>query len=321
MSAYSERMFAGLLGTQRFLMSVGVSRVVRKIPLAYSAYASLYQRWAPRHDVFVESHGQKLFVSPEDMGMARAFLLARGRWEELETRIFSSFLKEGMTFVDVGANIGYYTLLAARLVGSKGQVFAFEPCPDNFRLLERNVKSNGHTNVTLVPKAVSDRSGWATLQLDRSSSGGHTLSNFRAGARSIAVETVSLDDYFTGKTWSIDLVKTDAEGADPAVFQGMRQIVERNPRLVFFTEFFPRAIHGMGFLPESYLRELADRGLQVYFIDEDSGRIEPLEADRISRFIAPLMRRGTTRDVLNLLCMRDFPVHVEAAAGQAGDVP
>jgi FkbM family methyltransferase len=320
MSAYSERMFAGLLGTQRLLMSVGVSRVVRKIPWAYFAYASLYQRWAPRHDVFVKSHGQKLFVSPEDMGMARAFLLSRGRWEELETRIFSSFLKEGMTIVDVGAHIGYYTLLAARLVGSKGHVFAFEPCPDNFRLLERNVKSNGHANVTLVPKAVSNRSGWATLQLDRLSSGGHSLCNFRGGARSIAVETVSLDEYFNGKSCSIDLVKTDAEGADPAVFQGMRRIVQRNPRLVYFTEFFPRAIHGMGFLPENYLRELAEVGLQVYFIDEDSGRIEPVEADGISRFIAPLMRRGATHDVLNLLCMRDFPARIDEAAAQAGDI-
>lgn len=303
MSAYTDRMFAGLLGTQRLLMAAGVSRVIRRFPLAYSTYTALYQRWAPRRDVFVESHGHKLFVHPEDMGMARAFLLQRGQWEDAETRVLSSFLKEGMTFVDVGANLGYYTLLAARLVGSSGHVFSFEPFPANFQLLERNVNSNGYGNVTLIPKAVSDRSGKATLQIDSNSSGGHSLSHLRGGTRSISIETVTLDDYFTGNATSIDVVKTDTEGADPAVFRGMTGILRRHPNLVLFTEFFPRAIQAMGYAPEGYLRDLASCGLQIHSIDEQSGQVELLNANRIAEFIAPLTRKNTKCDVTNLVCM------------------
>lgn len=304
MNAYREKLFGGLLGTQRFLMSLGVSRAIRSLPLAYSAYRYLYKRWAPSHHLVVESHGQKLIVDPADMGMGRAFLLAHGDWEEAETRIFCSSLKPGMTFVDVGANIGYYTLLAARLVGSHGRVFAFEPCPNNFQLLEGSVRANGHTNVTLVRKAVSDRSGSATLRLDESSSGGHSLSAFRDGARSVTVETVSLDEYFAGDAGAIDVIKTDTEGADPAVFRGVRGIVERNPGMVLFTEFFPRAIQGMGHLPEDYLRDLSLCGLRVYFIDDDSGQMEPLEAERAAPFIAALLDEGARRNVLNLVCAR-----------------
>jgi FkbM family methyltransferase len=319
MSAHGEKLFGGLLRTQRFLMSLGVSRAIRSLPLAYSAYSYLYKRWAPGHHLVVESHGQKLLVDPADMGMGRAFLLSHGDWEEAETRIFRSSLKPGMTFVDVGANIGYYTLLAARLVGNHGRVFAFEPCPDNFQLLERNVQANGHTNVTLVRKAVSDRSGSATLRLDGSSSGGHSLSGFRRGGRSVTVETVSLDEYFAGDAAGVDVIKTDTEGADPVVFRGMRGMVERNPGLVLFTEFFPRAIQGMGHLPEDYLRDLSASGLCVYFIDEDREKVEPLEAERVAPFIAALLDAGSRRDVLNLVCARQSLQGFASGAPQSGE--
>jgi FkbM family methyltransferase len=320
MGAHTKGLFRGLLGMQRFLMSIGVSRAIRGLPLAYPAYTYLYRRWAPRDNVAVESHGQKLFIDPADMGMARAFLLSHGDWEEAESRIFSSSLKPGMTFVDVGANIGYYTLLAARLVGSQGRVFAFEPCPENFQLLQRSVQANGHTNVTLVPKAVSDRSGPAILQLDRNSSGGHSLSGFRGGARSIAVETISLDEYFASYAGSIDVVKTDTEGADPAVFRGMHGLLERNPSLVLFTEFYPRAMQGMGYVPDDYLRDLAACGLRVYSIDEDTGETAPLESARVSQFIAPLLQKGARRDVLNLMCIRDTRAAMARHAAQGSAV-
>lgn len=320
MSTHTKNLFRGLLGTQRFLMSIGASRVIRILPFAYSAYTYLYRRWAPSDNVVVESHGQKLFINPGDMGMGRAFLLSHGDWEETESRIFSSSLKPGMTFVDVGANIGYYTLLAARLVGSQGRVFAFEPCPGNFQLLQRSVRANGHTNVTLVPKAVSDHSGLAILQLDQNSSGGHSLSGFRGGARSIDVETISLDEYFAGYAGAIDVVKTDTEGADPAVFRGMRGLLERNPGLVLFTEFYPRAIQGMGYLPEGYLRDLTACGLCVYSIDEDSGEIEPLESARVSQFIASLLQKGARRDVLNLMCTRYTSAAMARHAAQGSTV-
>ena len=80
-----------------------------------------------------------------------------------------------MTAVDVGANLGYYTLLFAELVGPKGQVYAFEPVPYNASLLNRSVRANGYTNVIAVAKAVSNATGATTLHLNAGNFGNHTI--------------------------------------------------------------------------------------------------------------------------------------------------
>jgi FkbM family methyltransferase len=304
MAATNRAVFSTLLRTQQLLMSLGVSRIVRKIPFAYPAYSYLYRHCAPRGQVCVEAEGHKLFLDPQDMGMARTFLLFNGRWEETETRLFSSLVKEGMTVVDIGANVGYYTLLAARLAGPQGKVYAFEPNPQNFALLSRNVEANGYRNVVLVPKAVSDQSGTAALRIDRASSGGHSLSAFRGGADTVQVGTVSLDDYFAGDRTVIDVLKMDAEGAEMAIFSGMQQVLARNPDITLLTEFFPRAIRGFGCSPEEYIKQLAGDGFRIYPIDEDRGEVESLDPARVSELIEPLTRNGATKDVLNLLCLR-----------------
>jgi FkbM family methyltransferase len=304
MAAATQGMFSTLLRTQQLLMGLGVSRILRKIPLAYPAYAFLYRHWAPRGELCVEAHGHKLFLDPRDMGMARAFLLFRGLWEETETSLFCSLVKEGMTVVDVGANVGYYTLLAARLVGKSGRVFAFEPSSENFALLKRNVEANGYDNVVLVSKAVSDSTGTATLRLDRSSSGGHSLSDFRGAADTVEVETVSLDEYFAGRDDRIDLIKVDAEGAEMAIFHGMQKVLARSPHIVLLTELFPRAIRSFGHRPEDYVHQLAGCGFQIHPIDEDSGNVGTLDPNRASELIEPLVARRARKDVLNLLCLK-----------------
>jgi FkbM family methyltransferase len=304
MPATNRAMFSTLLRAQQILMALGVARALRRIPGAYPAYSFLYRHWAPRGQVCVEAQGHKLFLDPRDMGMARAFLLFSGRWEETETRLFSSLVKEGMTVVDIGANIGYYTLLAARLVGPEGRVHAFEPSPENFALLSRNVDVNGYKNVVLIPKAVSDRSGTATLRIDRASSGGHSLSNFRGGADSIEVETISLDDYFANGTETVGVLKMDAEGAEVAILDGMSALLTRNPNLTLLTEFFPRAVQGLGYVPEDYIRELARSGFRIYPIDEDRGKVDSLDVEHVSDLIDSLTRKNAKKDVLNLLCLR-----------------
>lgn len=304
MNTTNRTVFSTLLRIQQLLMAMGLSRLVRKIPFAYSAYTYVYRLCAPRGLVCVEAEGHKLFLDPQDMGMARAFLLFRGRWEETETRMFCALVKEGMTVVDIGANVGYYTLLAARLVGPRGKVFAFEPNPENFALLSRNVEANGYQNVFLVSKAASGQSGTAALRIDRNSSGGHSLSAFRGAADTVQVETVSLDDYFAGEYPSIDVLKMDAEGAEMAILSGMQKVLAHNPNLILLTEFFPRAMRGFGHQPEEYIGQLLRSGFQVHPIDEDRGEVKSLDPSCVSELINPLTKAGASKDVLNLLCLR-----------------
>jgi len=92
--------------------------------------------------------GLKIFAKSKS-GIAK-FLEIKGSYEEETTKLFTEILKEGMTVLDIGANIGYFSLIASRLVGDKGKVFAFEPYHETFSLLQKNIEANGFNNVIPV---------------------------------------------------------------------------------------------------------------------------------------------------------------------------
>ncbi len=107
-------------------------------------------------------------LDPEDRVMTE-YILRFGEWERAETATIRSLLRPGDTFIDVGANFGWYTVIASDVVGNDGRVIAFEPAPAALALLRHNIQANGCENVTLEPEALSDRVG--TLQLHRRAGG------------------------------------------------------------------------------------------------------------------------------------------------------
>ena len=112
-------------------------------------------------DVEVMVEGHKMFLDSVDT----FHLCTNGYHEPIETDLIKKHVKRGDVVLDLGANIGYFTLILPRLVGEEGKVFAFEPDPENFALLKKNVEINSYQNVVLVQKAVSNRNGKATLYL------------------------------------------------------------------------------------------------------------------------------------------------------------
>ena len=104
---------------------------------------------------FVEIEGRQMFLDSND-----SLRLSINRvYEPSETKTIKTHVKKGDVVLDIGANIGYYTLIFAELVGEKGKVYAFEPDPTNFDLLRKNVEINGYRNITLIQKAVSNKNG------------------------------------------------------------------------------------------------------------------------------------------------------------------
>ena len=97
------------------------------------------------------------------------------KYERATTDLLKDLLHPGMIFVDVGANIGYFSLLAANLVGTEGTVYAFEPEPGNHELLRKNIELNSYSNIVMIQKAVSNKSGSAPLFLSALDSGSHSL--------------------------------------------------------------------------------------------------------------------------------------------------
>jgi FkbM family methyltransferase len=202
-------------------------------------------------------------------------------YEPFETALFKKEIKAGQTVLDIGANIGYYALIAAKLVGPRGKVYAFEPDPDNFSLLKKNVKTNGYTNVVLVNQAVSDKTQTAKLFLNKTNKGDHRLYDSKDGRRSILVQTVKLDDFFKKLDKKIHFIKMDIQGSEARALNGMKGLIRRNPSLKLVTEFSPGSLKLNGQNPQKYLKTLAQWGFKLREIVEKEGILRPANSKRL----------------------------------------
>ena len=149
------------------------------------------------------------------------------RFEEAEWRFVRSFLRKGMTFVDIGAHHGFYTILAAKAVGSEGCVIAFEPSPRERRRLVANLRLNRCKKVKVEPFAASGEEGEAPFFVV---GGRQTAFNslrppaVSAPTQKIMVKTLTLDDYLENhRVQRLDFVKIDAEGAELEILMGAQK--------------------------------------------------------------------------------------------------
>jgi len=154
-----------------------------------------------------------------------------GFFEEGLTRIFLEHVKPGMTVFDVGAHVGYFTLLASRLVGDAGQVHSFEPTPGTFELLRGNAagKSNVRLNQTAVfsEEATLNLTGYEQFPSYNTLGRGNVADQDEQGLKrtTFSVRATSLDDYVAATGAKPDLVKLDAEGAEEHIFKGMTRLL------------------------------------------------------------------------------------------------
>ena len=231
------------------------------------ALARLGLRLLPPPDRETEillSDGQRLAIPPR-------YPPFRG----LATRVFerdvvaylSSVLKAGMTFVDLGANIGYYTLLASRLVGPCGIVYAFEPDALMFDYLTRNIATNRCRNVIATDVAVTDRNGTAAFVSSESVRG--WIAVVPTGVRTSLVRTVTLDAFLAARGWPpVHLIKLDVEGSEKFVLEGMREVCARNPGLQLIMEYNLSTMHRAGVTPEVLGKTLGALGFATGYVIE-----------------------------------------------------
>lgn len=220
--------------------------------------------------------GHLMYVQTTDLSLA-PWIMLNGVWEEACTEIFCDVVRPGMTVVEVGANIGYFTLLAADCVGPNGCVHAFEPDPQNFELLRDNVEVNGFTGrVTLHREALSDHAGRATFYSTTKHRGNGSLIERldQLGDNSgevvpFDVDVATLDAFALGP---IDVLKIDAEGSEPFVFRGGRETIERSPNVTAIVEYWPKFFAKAGEDAAEFLREREREGFSLARI---AGRKDP----------------------------------------------
>jgi FkbM family methyltransferase len=273
-----------------------LSRVAKKFPFVFREIATqsirgflppIHKHWwfrAQAADLFGDSgfpmrYGScRLYIPPE---LHSVYLNYFDMWdhEPLTSRVFTKTLRSGDVVVDVGANIGYFTLLSASMVGPKGRVHAVECSPDTLAVLKNNIQKNHLHNVEVYPVAASNERG--TLNLNVTAIGLSWLvphdkwPGSKASPRTVSVPAVPLDEIIQSP---VHFVKIDAEGADLDVLKGMKRILTENPRISVIVEWAPPLLAAAGQDPLELPRWLQEAGFRnICVLDEQLQRQRSFE--------------------------------------------
>ena len=185
-------------------------------------------------------------------------IYANGAYEPLESELAAAILREGDTFIDIGANIGYFTAIGSEAVGQTGGVHAFEPGGATFAALSKTIGALGLRNVTARNAAVAESSGmvdfWVSDSGRDAQQGMLRTGGLCGDCHSVGVEAVRLDDYV--RTWNFErrstlrLVKCDVEGAEVRVLRGAGGILALDSAPVWLIEHNRAALREHGFSSE-----------------------------------------------------------------------
>lgn len=209
--------------------------------------------------------GAKMLVDTRDAAIA-PWLVLDGLWEPHVTAWMQSTLSPGKVFVDVGANVGYFTLLGAQLVGPGGLVVAVEAHPELAGILQRNVVINGHHGyVTTHHRAAWSENTELEFNVRQHFAGNSSVGRLDAPGRemlgdterAVKVQAVRLDDLLAGLPRPVDVIKIDVEGAEVHAFAGLQRTLSANPGIVVMFEWARAQIESVGDTPAK-LAELVD---------------------------------------------------------------
>ncbi len=220
----------------------------------------------------------KLYVSARDNAVGQALAQGAAAYEPHVRQVLTRLLQPGDTFLDIGANIGYFSMLAAQLVGDHGRVISIEPNPENCLLIRSSLAANGFRHVEVYPYAAGSAPAMFMLEVEGSNGRLVPLEGRPAMSRlRFLVPVAPLDSLLTDLP-RLDVIKIDIEGAEPMAFDGLRTTLQRH-RPMIISEFSPMMLRATAAVePQVYLKLLSDLGYQLAVIHED-GSTAPLSAD------------------------------------------
>jgi len=265
-----------------------------KIPLPKNILIPLINILRPN---FTLIDNFKLYIDKSDRIVSEKLLVYK-KWEEYETKIFKENLKTGDTVLDIGAHIGYYTLIASNKVGKRGKVYAFEPDPKNFKLLKKNISENGCSNVALINSAVTLKGGQIKLFLNKENKGDHRAYDSKDGRESISINSMKLDEYFKNNK-KVDVIKMDIQGGEFKALKGGLNLLSHNKRIKIFSEFWPMGLRLNNDSPKEYLNLLIKNKFKIFQISEEKEKLIPVKTIQL----LSLFSKDDSRDT-NLFCKK-----------------
>jgi FkbM family methyltransferase len=224
----------------------------------------------PPPELMLRRHGAEMSV-PWEFGIDYCFK----EFEELTVRWLADHLHPGGVALDVGAHIGYFTVLMAKYAPRSGRVYAVEPDEFNLRFLRKNVARNRADSVTILPVAAGARSRVRPFHLMTNSSV-HGFYKHPLGILKeiVQVAEVPLDELVEAP---VDVVKIDVEGAELEVLEGMTAILRSSPTVSLIVEWNPTCLGAAGYAPDALPAYLRANGFTLFLIDNLSGAIRSIE--------------------------------------------
>ena len=226
-----------------------------------------------------------------------------GIWEPYETSLLLRFLHPGDVFVDVGANIGYFSVLAASVVGGQGTVFAFEPDPNNYRLLCANAELNGFDgNIVAVEAALSDTAGEGRLFLSEDNLGDHQVYMGDEDRNSVPIVLQRGSDYLAERIERLHLLKIDTQGSEFQVIEGLMSLLcglERKPRIII--ELTPHSLRQAGASGRALIELLATLRQPFWIIDHIEHRLAASSSEELAVWCDNWDKIEEARGFINIL--------------------
>ncbi len=228
-------------------------------------------------------------------------------YEEETSHFFATVLRPGDSFIDIGTHVGYFSMLAASLIGPEGTVISFEPEPRNFQQLLDHIELNGFGNVAPINAAVGAKTGRAEFHINGDNDGGHALwevglhpfnQQSRSAPQTRTVDIVALDSFLLDLGISPRVVKIDVEGAEHSVLLGAHETLTKRPIPFIVAEINRFGLQKMGTSEQAIRRYMTGLGYETYAFDPDGGRIVRLGDEEYveSDFVFNLVFRHPVAD-------------------------
>jgi FkbM family methyltransferase len=248
-----------------------LKEVIAEAALGYRRLMMLLMLSLGKYTAIANTSIGPIVVNLRDRGVGQPIFLNRS-WEINDTRYLEGNLFPDSIFIDIGANIGYYTILSSRLVGAHGTVFSFEPNQHNFQMLAKSVALNRCENVTAHQLALGETDKRQWLYKSSSNYGDHrfAIHEFEKNREKEMVSIMRLDSFLNALPAEKKIaIKMDVQGLETQVIRGMKRLLDERDVYLVMAEYCPRLISLSGDDPGDMLELLRNAGFQSFLLDAD----------------------------------------------------
>lgn len=231
----------------------------------------------PRYTL-TEVDGIRTVVDLKDLQGVSKELLKKGRFEDFARGLAKDWIAADSSVIDIGANIGFWSIECSKF--TRGKIFAFEPDPENLKLLRANLDLNHRVNVSVVPKACGAQRAVLKLYRSKSNAGDHQLYQTSEKREGVQVEVCSIDEEI-GVLKDLSFVKIDVQGFEHFALQGMEHNLRANQNVTILCEFWPDGMRQAGSQPDAFLDWMEQLGFRMRVIPHLEDRIYTLEREKL----------------------------------------